>query len=173
MKTFFQNLAMVVATYGIFGGWSFAPDTVLWTAYAQAVYAEANTLYPEAQREAPKPAPPARLFVSAEGRYAIKQGWLAGAGYEENKTATHGEAIQMIMQLTAMVPEDVVFFGDFDPEEPLDRGAFLSYLGIAFYNLPDEGILDMDISDVFDLEKPVTFGEMARAAYRLRGLNPH
>jgi len=136
-----------------------------------------HPLFTEEEREAPPPPPPARLFVSAEGRYAIQQGWLAGADYVENKIATHGEEVAMIMQIAALDWETVSFYGilteneNFDPEQPLTRHDFLLYLSYVFHDLPEEGILDPDTDN--SPEKEMTLVEMARAAYRLRGLNPH
>jgi len=116
----------------------------------------AHPLVTEPEREAPPEPPPARLFVSAEGRYAIQQGWLTGEEYEENKIVTHGEAVTMLMHIAGL-----------DPTRPLTRQDLLTYLSFIFPDLPEAGILD----GVADQE--ITLAEMARAAYRLRGLNPH
>ncbi|MCL2187711.1 MAG: hypothetical protein FWC16_01600 [Defluviitaleaceae bacterium] len=177
MRRIIQAIAAVFATstYALSGGGAIniAPATPLWTAYAETAAENAQPLAQEAKREAPPTPPPARLFVSAEGRYAIQQGWLAGADYQENKIATHGEAVAMIMQIASLYNEDITFFGEFDADTPLTREAFTHYLRLVFHNLPEEGVLDLDANGEFNPEKEVTWVEMARAAYRLRGLNPH
>jgi hypothetical protein len=67
----------------------------------------------------------------------------------------------------------IMYMTGINPHEPLTRQEFMHYLAIAFHNLPDEGILDPDANGDFNPEREVTWVEMARAAYRLRGLNPH
>jgi hypothetical protein len=187
MKKLIQSLAFAITTYGFWasGGWGVAPDTVLWNMYAQSAIAaysdnkdesESDNRHPlliEDKREAPVPPPPARLFVSAEGRYAIQQGWLTGAEYTENKIATHGEAVAMIMQIASLYPEDILCFGEYDPEQPLTQKDFAQFLTVIFCDLLVEGILEPDASGGFDSNRVITLAEMARTAYRLRGLNPY
>ncbi|MCL2204734.1 MAG: hypothetical protein FWB88_12435 [Defluviitaleaceae bacterium] len=186
MRQIIQNLLWAIATYGIwaYGGLGVGADTVLWNMYAHkaiAAYSDeemkkdspAHPLVIEAKREAPAHPPPARLFVSAEGRYAIQQGWIAGADYQENKIATHGEAVAMIMQIASLYPEDIIYFGEFNPELPLTRQDFTQYLRVVFHDLPEQGILDADANGDSDPQREVTLVEMVRAAYRLRGMNPH
>jgi hypothetical protein len=168
MQRLIQGLILAITSYGYWasGGWGVGP------------YEVTHPLVIEEKREAPAHPPPARLFVSAEGRYAIQQGWLAGADYVENKIATHGEAVAMIMQIASLDWEtisiyDIIAGSDdefFDPDRPLTRRDFITYLNLVFYNLPEEGILDADAEIGF--EREITLAEMARAAYRLRGLNP-
>jgi len=125
----------------------------------------ASPLVIEPEREPPSEPPPARLFISNEARYAIRRGWLAGDGYDENKIATHLEAVTMLMYMAGT-----------DPEMPLTRQDFLNYLGYLYPHLPDdgmfEGVLTMHGTGDFEPERPVTLAEMARVAYRLRGINP-
>jgi hypothetical protein len=138
----------------------------------------AHPFYIENEREVPPMPPPARLFVSAEGRYAIQQGWLTGADYQENKIATHGEAVAMILYIAALQEDSeaygIITFTDndsYNPESVLTRRDFARYLGRVFY-LPDGEIAEMVIGNS-DPDGNVTHGEMARVAYCLRGLNPH
>jgi hypothetical protein len=92
---------------------------------------------------------------------------------------------------------------EFDAESPLTRRDFALYLSRVFHlpeegrrqyrpqdlctgeTADDEeayaaihkfvghGILDLDANGNFNPKREITLGEMARAAYRLRGLNPH
>lgn len=203
MKKILQSLAFAITTYGFWSscGWGVGPDIILWNMYAQSVITapknitaynepitpqestittynqpETNPLLIEEKRETPAQPPPARLFVSAEGRYAIQQGWLTGADYAENKTATHGDAVAMVLQITSLDLETAMFYGfdaagfNEDPEKPLTQQDFINYLGFIFYDLPDEGIFESH-NDATP-EREITLIEMARAAYRLRGSEP-
>jgi len=167
---------MAIVSYGYWASSGWGTESFMAASFEDEIK---HPFYTEEKREAPEPPPPARLFVSVEGRYAIQQGWLAGADYVENKIATHGEAVAMIMQIAALDWDTVSFYGilidneNFDPEQPLTRRDFLLYLNYVFHNLPDEGILEPDADGGFDPEKEMTLAEMAKAAYRLRGLNPH
>jgi len=122
-----------------------------------------HPLVNEPEREPPTEPPPARMFISNEARYAIQRGWLTGDEYNDNKVATHLEAVTMLMYMAGM-----------DPETPLTRQGFLHYLGYLYPHLPDEGMFDgvLSLHATGDLEpdRPVTLADMARVAYRLRGL---
>ena len=171
MRKMIQAIAAAFAasTYVFTGSYitpPIAPTTVLWQSYAQETIAP---LVNEPTRETPPTPPPARLFVSAEGRYAIQKGWLAGADYQENKIATHGEAVAMLMQMAALNEDVVVYFGNFNPDALLTHQDFMYYLHLVFHNVAIEGALDPYAHP----EDEVTWVEMARTAYRLRGLNPH
>ncbi|MCL2365266.1 MAG: hypothetical protein FWC71_11480 [Defluviitaleaceae bacterium] len=125
----------------------------------------AHPLVAEPEREPPTEPPPARLFISNEARYAIQRGWLAGDDYDETKIATHLEAITMLMYMAGL-----------EPDTPLTRQDFVTYLGYLFPHLPDEdmfeGVLTLHATSGSGLEpeRPVTLAEMARVAYRLRGV---
>jgi len=130
-----------------------------------AVMLAAHPLVAEPERQPPSEPPPARLFISNEARYVIQRGWLAGDDYDETKIATHLEAVTMLMYMSGM-----------DPETPLTRQDFLNYLGQLYPHLPEdgmfEGVLTMHGTGDFEPDRPVTLAEMARVAYRLRGVEP-
>jgi hypothetical protein len=179
LKRLLRGFLFGITTYGFWasGGWGIGPD----------IMPDLHPLIIETQRNAPAAPPPARLFVSVEGRYAIQQGWLAGEGYEENKIATHGEAVAMVMGITGLGTEDaqrrgIIALdpdGFFDAERELSQLDFALYLNHAFHmeRMPsmdindfiNYGILEPDANGNIDPERTVTLGEMARAAYRLRG----
>jgi len=125
----------------------------------------AHPLVTEPEREPPSDPPPVRLFISNEARYAIRRGWLTGDDYDETKIATHREAVAMLMYMSGL-----------DPDTPLTRQDFLQYLGYLYPHLPEEGmfegVLTLHGTGDFEPEREVTLAEMARVAYRLRGIKP-
>lgn len=117
-----------------------------------------------APTSATMPAMPVPVVLSDEARLAISRGWLSNNSFDENRFATHGDAVTMIMKMAALLPDsytidhftDTVNHPDgayirkareygiatgeidgcFYPDRPLSRQDFVLYLDRVF-NLPD------------------------------------
>jgi len=89
-------------------------------------------------------------------------------------TALHHNLIDQL-PTAALTPIDDFFHPfaiAFDPEAPLTRGDFMQYLARAYITAPIENVLDADPDGDYQLYRDITWVEMARAAYRLRGVMP-